>query len=168
MTPKSESKRWVVQKFGGTSVGKLLDAVTGNIIPDYLREHNVAVVCSARSGESKSSGTTSLLLKAISSATANETSAAPIDDIINAIKDDHLQAARSIDADDSRCLESETILQVLQDEITEDCERLRKFLHATWTVGEIAEHTKDRVLSVGERLACRIVAASLRSKVCGQ
>ena len=164
MTQHTTSKPWIVQKFGGTSIGKLLDEVTGVIVPDYLKDHQVAVVCSARSGRTKSEGTTSLLLKAISSATANETSASSIDDIIDIIKDDHLQCA-SFPSIEGSGKTKQQLESSLQHDITEDCEHLRKFLHATWTIGEMAEHTKDRVLAVGERLACRIVAASLTSKV---
>ncbi|GHJ85499.1 hypothetical protein NliqN6_1901 [Naganishia liquefaciens] len=54
---------WVVQKFGGTSVGKSLDNIV--IIADsYLAQHKVAIVCSARSGTTKALGTTNLLLQA--------------------------------------------------------------------------------------------------------
>ncbi|KAL7418051.1 Aspartate/glutamate/uridylate kinase [Mrakia frigida] len=61
---------WIVQKYGGTSVGKFLDAITGNIIPSYLNQNRVVVVCSARSGTTKSNGTTNLLLKAAAEARA--------------------------------------------------------------------------------------------------
>ncbi|KAK4054281.1 Aspartokinase [Microbotryomycetes sp. JL201] len=56
---------WVVQKYGGTSLGKFLETIACTIIPGYIESGNrVAVVCSARSGESKSTGTTNLLLRA--------------------------------------------------------------------------------------------------------
>ncbi|SCV70019.1 BQ2448_1413 [Microbotryum intermedium] len=58
-------KPWVIQKYGGTSLGKFIDNITMQIIPSYIESGNrVAVVCSARSGESKSTGTTNLLLRA--------------------------------------------------------------------------------------------------------
>ncbi|POW02775.1 hypothetical protein PSTT_11548, partial [Puccinia striiformis] len=56
---------WVVQKYGGTSLGKYLENVATKILPTTLDAgHRVAIVCSARSGNTKSTGTTNLLLQA--------------------------------------------------------------------------------------------------------
>jgi aspartate kinase len=153
-----QRERWTVQKYGGTSVGKLLDTITGTIIPKYLLTGRVAVICSARSSLSKSKGTTSLLLEAIDCATSSETSTKDLDSIIDAIKDDHLDAVRNAVGDKIARLQG-----VIED-IENDCEKLRSFLKATWTVGEISDRTQDRVLAVGEKLSCRIVSASLNSK----
>jgi aspartate kinase len=83
--------RWVVQKYGGTSVGKFAAQIAENIVPyakvsfslppfrtsgrptsetpsDYLDKFKLAIVCSARSGSTKSLGTTNLLLRAASEA----------------------------------------------------------------------------------------------------
>ncbi|KIR29138.1 aspartate kinase [Cryptococcus deuterogattii LA55] len=55
---------WVVQKYGGTSVGKSLDNIT-KIVGSYIDNGSkVAIVCSARSTQTKSLGTTNLLLQA--------------------------------------------------------------------------------------------------------
>ncbi|EIN09072.1 aspartate kinase [Punctularia strigosozonata HHB-11173 SS5] len=62
------SARWLVQKFGGTSVGKFATKIASDVVSDYLDQHKVAVVCSARSGTTKALGTTNLLLKAASQA----------------------------------------------------------------------------------------------------
>ncbi|WVR07616.1 hypothetical protein IAU60_004658 [Kwoniella sp. DSM 27419] len=59
-----DSVPWVVQKYGGTSVGKSLDSIT-NIVESYIRNGTrVALVCSARSSQTKALGTTNLLLQA--------------------------------------------------------------------------------------------------------
>lgn len=163
--PKPQSRPWIVQKYGGTSVGKLLDAITGTIIPEYLQSHTVAVVCSARSSSTKSLGTTSLLFEAIHHSTSSETSTTELDRIIDMIKDEHVKAARSCvirRRDSGVDAIPQEGLQVL---IKDDCETLRGYLKATWTLGEITERTQDRVLAVGEKLSCRIVAASLKSRV---
>lgn len=56
---------WVVQKYGGTSVGKFLPNIAHHTLPATLDAgHRVAIVCSARSGNTKSTGTTNLLLRA--------------------------------------------------------------------------------------------------------
>lgn len=60
--------KWIVQKFGGTSVGKFPINIARDIVSNYTGQHKVAVVCSARSGSAKALGTTSLLLKAASEA----------------------------------------------------------------------------------------------------
>ena len=52
------TKPWIVQKFGGTSVGKAPDVIAGQIVKQWLETHRVVAVFSARSGESKLAGTT--------------------------------------------------------------------------------------------------------------
>ncbi|CAH7666394.1 bifunctional aspartokinase/homoserine dehydrogenase I [Phakopsora pachyrhizi] len=62
---EGQKSEWVVQKFGGTSVGKFLLNIPDKILPSALdSNHRVALVCSARSGDTKSTGTTNLLLQA--------------------------------------------------------------------------------------------------------
>ncbi|GLB39135.1 putative aspartate kinase [Lyophyllum shimeji] len=58
--------RWLVQKFGGTSVGKFAVKIARDIVSNYIDQHKVAIVCSARSGTTKALGTTNLLLKSAS------------------------------------------------------------------------------------------------------
>ncbi|KAI0062615.1 aspartate kinase [Artomyces pyxidatus] len=60
--------QWLVQKYGGTSVGKFAAQIAEDIVPDYLDQHKLAIVCSARSGSTKALGTTNLLLRAASEA----------------------------------------------------------------------------------------------------
>lgn len=157
-----QEKPWVVQKYGGTSIGKLLPTITGSIIPSYLSSSNIAVVCSARSGTTKNQGTTSLLLDAIRLATSSETNTTGLDEVINLIKAEHLEAAQAATRDGADV----EVLQEVELAVKKDCEQLRSTLKATWTLGEISDRTTDRVLSGGELLACRIVAASLMAKVC--
>ena len=163
--PDIQSKPWIVQKYGGTSIGKFLDTITGSIIPEYLETCNVAIVCSARSGVSKSEGTTSLLLDAIRLATSEHSGNIGFDEVIDIIKNEHIQAAQQAVVTG---LDADRILKELKLAISKDCEQLRSFLKATQTLGEISERTQDRVLAVGETLSCRIVAGSLRSKVSHQ
>lgn len=60
--------KWIVQKYGGTSVGKFAVNIARDIVSSYIGQHKIAVVCSARSGSAKALGTTNLLLKAASEA----------------------------------------------------------------------------------------------------
>lgn len=50
-------KDWVVQKYGGTSIGKFPNEIA-NIICSELKRNRLAVVCSARSSGIKAEGTT--------------------------------------------------------------------------------------------------------------
>ncbi|KAG1741522.1 Aspartate/glutamate/uridylate kinase [Suillus paluster] len=63
-----QEAKWIVQKFGGTSVGKFAVNIARDIVSSYIDQHKIAVVCSARSGSAKALGTTNLLLKAASEA----------------------------------------------------------------------------------------------------
>ncbi|KAK2465570.1 hypothetical protein APHAL10511_002462 [Amanita phalloides] len=62
------SAKWLVQKFGGTSVGKFPAKIATEVVPNYIDQYKVAIVCSARSGCTKALGTTNLLLRAASEA----------------------------------------------------------------------------------------------------
>ncbi|PWN47039.1 aspartate kinase [Violaceomyces palustris] len=66
--PSRQEQEWIVQKYGGTSVGKFLHVIAEQIVPSYLANNKVAIVCSARSGQTKALGTTNLLLQAASEA----------------------------------------------------------------------------------------------------
>ena len=48
----------VVQKYGGTSVGKFAWKIVADVIKPSLAKDNVAVVCSAISAKVKADGTT--------------------------------------------------------------------------------------------------------------
>ncbi|KAF9457925.1 Aspartate/glutamate/uridylate kinase [Collybia nuda] len=60
--------KWLVQKFGGTSVGKFAVKIAEDIVSNYIDQHKIALVCSARSGSTKALGTTNLLLRSASQA----------------------------------------------------------------------------------------------------
>lgn len=60
--------KWLVQKYGGTSVGKFATKIAQDIVSGYLDQNKVVIVCSARSGKTKALGTTNLLLRAASEA----------------------------------------------------------------------------------------------------
>lgn len=146
---------WLVQKFGGTSIGKLLDTITEDIIPSYYlgvqsqaqrnnknknqnknNTNNIAVICSARSGKDKSTGTTSLLLQAASLAEGTgPQSESVLDDVIDRLIEEHRLAARealrkTADGNVAESLDDIELLTQLEREIVADCEAIRGFLHA--------------------------------------
>lgn len=164
---KELDSTWVVQKYGGTSLGKLLNKITGEIIPHSLEHDRVLVVCSARSGTTKATGTTKLLLEAISYATdLSLGSSERLDHVVSTIRDQHLEAVSLAVGNGSRSSGGKPA-QELELSIVEECERLRTFLHAAQTIGELSSRSQDRVLALGERLSCLITAASLESSGVG-
>lgn len=229
---------WIVQKYGGTSVGKQLGTIAQQIAPSYLSQPNVrlAIICSARSGQTKALGTTNLLLQAArealqpdddldypSSAEANsmsnsmtsikncgqnETSSSPspfsrlvrsssrgtgltsnqrrTDSPLPSVLDAKLKGLSMTEEDNSNPSSSvghnATVDKILEDhiaavrqavtknhrareeleaQIIEDCERLRDFLMAAKIIEEISPRSKDVIMSIGERLSCRIVVGAL-------
>ncbi|KAH8551720.1 Aspartate/glutamate/uridylate kinase [Umbelopsis sp. PMI_123] len=151
----AEDLPWVIQKYGGTSVGKFLSEISTNIVQTYMNTNRVIVVCSARSGETKAKGTTNRLLRAAAEALSpNSTEHLQI---VKDLLEDHLKAAREI-------IQDRTILETLERQIEKDCIRLKSFLEAAQIIEEISPRSKDIIIGVGENLSCRIVAAALRDR----
>ncbi|KAI1143869.1 aspartate kinase [Hypoxylon sp. FL0543] len=163
MVTATESKPWLVQKYGGTSLGKLLDTICATIIPQYATGHNLIVVCSAFSGTVKASGTTSLLLQCISCAELGVDSQKRLIDVVDLIKDNHLNVLAAFARSPSRVAAHAQIFEDTASAIKKECEGLKRFLLAAQIVGELSARSKDRVISIGEKLACMIVAACLTS-----
>ncbi|KAJ7636899.1 Aspartate/glutamate/uridylate kinase [Roridomyces roridus] len=200
------SSKWLVQKFGGTSVGKFPVNIARDIVSNYIDSNKVAIVCSARSGSTKALGTTNLLLRAASEALrrpktqsgyntpvnggifgrTDEGSQSPpptsprpgeaypwgpasgmtplnqhADNIpvfhatVDLIREEHFKAARE-------AVKDAGILQELEAEIERDVEWLRSFLYASQVIDEISPRSKDTIVGLGERLACKIMTAVLR------
>lgn len=184
----SEERAWIVQKYGGTSVGKFLRTIVDVVTPTYLETNRVAIVCSARSGKTKALGTTSLLLEAAKQTMERSTSqvgsvadtpemrygdgpaAATLSarltrltegtespsyyENVDNILREHLAAARAE-------IKDAKILEQLEMDITQDCEGLRDFLNAAKIIHEVSPRSRDVIMGIGEKLACRLVVAAL-------
>ncbi|GKT99351.1 aspartate kinase [Fusarium langsethiae] len=158
---------WVVQKFGGTSVGKFPDKIAKDIVRATLSQNRVIVVCSARSTGKKAEGTTSRLLavyvklRGVGAAICSdeeqqnelvEQARGLMLDICN----DHVFAAESFIKDQSL---REALIQTIKDE----CQELVEYIVAAKRFNlEINSRAKDRVISFGEKLSCRFMAALLQ------
>ncbi|KAG9074471.1 Aspartokinase [Ceratobasidium sp. UAMH 11750] len=70
---------------------------------------------------------------------------------------EHVSAARELIRDTQ-------LLHELENEILRDCEGLRAFLGAAQLIEEISARSRDSILGVGERLACKLVATVLRDR----
>ncbi|KAI0114957.1 aspartate kinase [Daldinia grandis] len=155
------TKSWLVQKYGGTSLGKLLDTICCKIIPQYSTEHNLIVVCSALSGTLKASGTTSLLLQCITFAEQGFDAQKQLVDLVDLIKDNHLNVLKAFMNSPARMALHSQIYEETVSGIQNECESLKRFLLAAQIIGELSARSKDRVISLGEKLSCMIVAACL-------
>ncbi|KAI2637422.1 aspartate kinase [Xylaria nigripes] len=156
------NKPWLVQKYGGTSLGKLLDSICGTIIPNYAQRHRLVIVCSALSGTIKTEGTTSLLLNCI---TLAERGASTRDQLIysmDLIRDNHFAVLDTIF--EARTRWTSGNYHFTRKTIANECEAMKSFLLAAQIVGELSARSKDRVISLGEKLACITTAACLESK----
>ncbi|KAI1268386.1 aspartate kinase [Xylariaceae sp. FL1019] len=153
---------WLVQKFGGTSLGKLLATICSTIIPNYNEEHRLVVVCSALSGDTKASGTTSLLLECIELAELGVHMQQKLLDIVHLLRDNHLAVLDSFC--DSEQPASLQVCKETKSRIVTECEGLENFLLAAQIVGELSPRAKDRVVSLGEKLSSVIVAACLANQ----
>ncbi|MCJ1343310.1 Aspartokinase, partial [Peltigera leucophlebia] len=148
---------WVIQKFGGTSIGKFSNNLVEEIVSPTLLNHRVAVVCSARSSNTKIEGTTNRrrLLRAAREAENSKSQNYGV--IIDFIKDDHIQAAHLL-------IKSPEIFKALSHEISEECQDLVVFLAAVQKVGEISPKSLDKIISIGEILSARFIAALLQDR----
>ncbi|PKI85081.1 aspartate kinase [Malassezia vespertilionis] len=185
----SEGRPWLVQKYGGTSVGKFLPSIVEAITPSYLLTNRLAIVCSARSGKTKALGTTNLLLQAAAEAVTVSpgvsASGTPMSGSFSGSSfgaSISSQLARSevhaclfqstVDAIQSDHLaaaqaavpENKPLREQLERDIMEECDRLRDLLQAACILHEVSPRSRDMIMGIGERLSCRIVTASLQNK----
>lgn len=149
---EAATSNWVVQKFGGTSVGKFSTEIVDDIIRYYSQEpsldNNVAVVCSARSSYTKAEGTTTRLLNCCELASQE----AEFKDIIHIIKQDHINNAEKFIQDG--------VLQIkLIDDTKKELDLVETYLDASKVLGEVSTRTTDLVMSVGEKLSCLFMTA---------
>ncbi|KAK7438071.1 Aspartokinase [Stygiomarasmius scandens] len=221
--PTDPNVKWLVQKFGGTSVGKFPAKIAKDVVSAYMGTHRVAIVCSARSGSTKALGTTNLLLRAASEAlirrpkSPRNNSTSPsgtmtpltlglfgqIKDIPPRSPPDTPTRSRSSSADEKissymtplspltvpvagqaepkfnptvdmireqhcaaakESIQNPEIRKELEEEIDRDCDWLRSFLFASQVVDEVSPRSKDSIIGLGEKLACKLMTAILRDQ----
>jgi aspartate kinase len=139
----SGKKPWLVQKFGGTSLGKLMGPICGSIIQTYAEQHRLVVVCSALSGTLKAKGTTSLLLECIALAELGVDAQQQMVDLVYLIRDSHLAVLESIlEGQKQSGFEA---YDTTKSSIVRECETLKRFLVAaqvslTVDWAQVAEH----------------------------
>ncbi|KAL9102776.1 MAG: hypothetical protein Q9163_002094 [Psora crenata] len=149
---------WVVQKFGGTSLGKFPDGVA-DIIKSNLPNKRIAVVCSARSSHTKNEGTTTRLLRAANIAGNVHESGAreEILSIVQDIKDDHLQAAAS-------SIQSSQLCEEYGEMVKAECQSLVEVLESVQHIGEVSLKAENKIICKGEKLACQYLSILLEDR----
>ncbi|KAF4632600.1 hypothetical protein G7Y89_g5524 [Cudoniella acicularis] len=163
------SRGWVVQKFGGTSVGKFAVNIAEDIVRASLEDNKIAVVCSARSTGKKVEGTTSRLLEIYgvlqcvnaikdNESVRYESLVAEYERLVYVISDDHVSAANSH-------IENEVIRSKLIKAVQDECKEIIDYRIAAerWHL-EIDSRSKDRIISFGEKLSCRFITALLQDR----
>ncbi|KAF2128371.1 aspartate kinase-like protein [Dothidotthia symphoricarpi CBS 119687] len=145
---------WVVLKFGGTSVGKFAEGIAG-IVEAGNRDNRAAIVCSARSNNTKLEGTTNRLLRAARA--AEKPDHRGYDDIVEAVRADHVQAGRDT-------LRNADVLAAYIEDVNAECENLTKILESAQHLEEVTNRVEDKIVSKGEKLSCRYMAALLNDR----
>ncbi|KAI8665525.1 Aspartokinase [Fusarium sp. Ph1] len=164
METPDTGKHWLVQKYGGTSLGKLLDSISNHIIPSYYHDYNLAIVCSAISGSSKASGTTSLLIQCISHAEAGPAACGQLHECVDVILKNHTDILQTLSESPEYVGSAAGTYQTALATVQGLCEDLRTFLLAAQTVRDLSPQTRDRIIALGEKLACIVLAAVLTGR----
>lgn len=153
----------MVQKFGGTSVGKCAENIVHDIVAAGLRggsqdAQRIAVVCSARSTNTKSEGTTNRLLRAARHVLEDEPGqqSGGYVDLVEAIRVDHVKAGEIGVRNGGAVLE-----QYVRD-VNEESYRLLRVLESAQYLKAVTPQTKDMIMAVGEKLSCLYMAALLK------
>ncbi|ODQ78026.1 hypothetical protein BABINDRAFT_163067 [Babjeviella inositovora NRRL Y-12698] len=152
-TRTSSKKGWIVQKFGGTSVGKFPEKITDEVVQVFSKSNRVAVVCSARSSQTKSEGTTSRLLQA----SDVSIDGGDFQAILELIKVDHVKNAHEKISDHA-------IQQQLIEDTIHEVDHAAELLHASQIIGEVLARTLDNIMAVGEKLSCLFMAALMNDR----
>ncbi|MCP4756248.1 MAG: aspartate kinase [Proteobacteria bacterium] len=145
----------VVQKYGGTSIGKAkrLENAAKIVQQTLDDDRHVVVVLSAMSSGGKKEGTTSKLMEAADEAIRNGS----YYKIIDLLGDHHLEIVE-------KAIKDRTIREELKEEISNELHKLKSFLDAIQVIGEISPRSMDVVIGYGEKLAARIFAGMLNSR----
>lgn len=144
---------FVIQKYGGTSVGnadRMLNVA--GIVKKTLETNRVAVVVSAMSSYIKAEGTTNRLLEAADAALNKGT----YFKIIDQLEESHLTAIEE-------AITSPKIKEAVKEEVKLELKHLKSFLEAIQVIGEISPRSMDVIVGTGEKLSARILTGILNS-----
>ncbi len=143
---------YVVQKFGGTSLGKpeRMQSVA-EIVKKSLENDRVIVALSAMSSYVKAEGTTSKLIEAAEAAVKQGS----FFRIIDYLEEYHVATVKSL-------MQGEIQEQVIE-LVDAELRSLKSFLEAISVIGEISSRSHDVIIGTGEKLCACIFAGLLNS-----
>ena len=146
-------KELIVQKFGGTSLGKHGGmANVAGIVKSQASRSKVVVVVSAVSSIDKKKGTTSKLMAAVKEAHDKGAYAKIVDSILR----DHLEIIEA-----ASMLES--LKNNLKEQIQNHVDSLKRLLQAVEVIEEISPRTEDKIVGYGEKMSAVILAGYLNA-----
>ncbi len=145
---------FIVQKYGGTSIGTAERLKNVASIVKSTQESGVqpVVVLSAMSSVIKAQGTTSQLLKAIDALLTKGS----YYKIIDEIEENHIKVIKDI-------ITSPMALEATLQQVHAEFKSLKSFLDALQIIGEVSPRSYDIIISTGEKLAACIFAGLLNS-----
>jgi len=114
----------------------------------------VAVICSARSSQTKNEGTTTRLLRAAKIAETHPGSREQFKEIVTAIRDDHIHAA-----DES--IASPKLRESYRNIVDTECQSLTSILESVQEIEELSPKAENKIISKGEKLACQFLTTLL-------
>ncbi|TID18984.1 Aspartate/glutamate/uridylate kinase [Venturia nashicola] len=149
---------WIVQKYGGTSLGKFPTDIA-KIIETSQPSNQIAVIVSARSGKIKAQGTTTRLLQAIDIAekVPGKSGRDAYLQIVHDIRQDHVDAAQKFIA-------SPELQERYVDFVEEECQSLLRKLGAIQENCEITPMNENRIVCKGELLGAQFLVNLLEDR----
>lgn len=145
--------RWIVMKFGGTSLGSAEKIhKVSNILKTSSESYRVIAVLSAMSRKSKTTGTTTRLLEVANQICLGSMS---YKDLAGSILDDHLSIAREVFKD------RPDRLDVCEKEIRLVAAETEKYLDALFVLNEVTSRSRNYVVGYGERLSAILLSHAL-------
>jgi aspartate kinase len=142
----------VVQKYGGTSLGKA-DRMQGvaEIVKESIKKDRIILALSAMSSYVKSEGTTSRLIEAADAAVSK----GDFYGIVGYIENHHLSTIDGLMKGKYR--------EHVTGQIKEELRALKSFLDAISVIGELSPRSQDVIIGTGEKLSACIFAGLLNS-----
>ncbi len=187
---ETSGEKWLVQKFGGTSIGKFPLNVVDNVVrrvfslicaipnfpADLFQTESITwQSCNCLLGKKQQlqsgghdkqvrinclprplPGLMCLFTRLLRAARdAQNSKSHQYRVLIENVRSDHVESAQ-------QHIQSPEVFKRLEIEIGEECAQIIRVLEAAQTLGEISPRSVDKVMSVGEKLSCRFIAALLQ------
>ncbi|TRX89234.1 hypothetical protein FHL15_009932 [Xylaria flabelliformis] len=146
---------YIIQKFGGTSLGKYSPNIVNNVIIPHAGRHKIIAVCSARSLDSKVCGTTNRLLRVAHD--VYRPSSGFAEKVMCDIEAEHVEAIQGF-------IKCPKIARDVIGSIRTYCRHATALLLAARTLGELTTNCLETIVSIGEKLSAIVLCAMLQDQ----